>query len=124
MRSFIDYIVFKLSQEKQNINQYIELLDKLIWTHNLFPLEKIILVMVMKNYEGEQLHTCYRLMQLLLLVPSNFRYSLNLFLNSDNSPTYWSKPEQFNDHLYYHANKPEYFNFEGLRTPSGKNLYQ
>ncbi|KAI6655041.1 Mediator of RNA polymerase II transcription subunit 23-like [Oopsacas minuta] len=123
MRGFIDYIVLKLCQEKDKINRYIEVLDYLIWTYNLFPLEKIILVMAMKNYEGEQLHTCYRLMQLLLLVPSNFRFRLKEFLNSDNSPSYWSQPEQLNDHLEYHADKPEYFNFEGLRAgTSGEEM--
>ena len=123
MRGFVDYVVFKLCQEKQKINRYIEILDNLIWTFNLFPLEKIILVMAMRNYEGEQLHTCYRLMQLLLLVPANFRFRLKDFLNSENSPSYWSQPEQLNDHLDYHADKPEYFNFEGLRAgASGEEL--
>ena len=123
MRGFVDYVVFKLCQEKPKINRYIEILDILIWTYNLFPLEKIILVMAMRNYEGEQLHTCYRLMQLLLLVPANFRFRLKEFLNSENSPSYWSQPEQLNDHLDYHADKPEYFNFEGLRARASGELF-
>lgn len=71
--------------------------------------------MALKNYEDDHLYSCYRLMQLLLLVPRPFRARVALFQNTPNSVEYWSQLDQFEDHKHYHSQHPEFFDFEGLK---------
>uniref|UniRef100_A0A3Q3LUV9 Mediator of RNA polymerase II transcription subunit 23 n=1 Tax=Labrus bergylta TaxID=56723 RepID=A0A3Q3LUV9_9LABR len=115
VRTFADFLVYEFSTSAggPQLNKCIEMLNDMVWKHNIVTLDRLILCLAMRSHEGNEAQVCYFIIQLLLLKPNDFRNRVNDFVK-ENAPEHWLQSDWHNKHMSYHKKYPEKLYFEGL----------
>lgn len=115
LRTFADFLVYEFANSVggQHVNKYIDALNDLIWKCHVIQLDRLILCMALRSFEGNEAQVCFFIIQMLLLKPQEFKSRVYDFVK-DNSPEHWKQSDWHEKHLLFHRMHPEKFYFEGL----------
>eukprot|EP00117_Sycon_ciliatum_P033881 scpid18252/ scgid25972/ Mediator of RNA polymerase II transcription subunit 23; Cofactor required for Sp1 transcriptional activation subunit 3; Mediator complex subunit 23; Protein sur-2 homolog len=123
IRTFCDYLVTVHSQKNQNALEELEkslaAVSDMVWKYDVLPLDKFVLVMVMRNYDTNASRKAFFIVQLLLLKNNEFRKRVNFFVKTV-SPYYWLAEDSYVEHHEYLQTFPENLRFEGLARAVGE----
>lgn len=120
MRKMVDYIIFTLPPDPTSqLNITILRLRDLVWKYKLFPVERLVLYMVLHGYEGRDAQNCLLLLQCLLVSSQELRQQTSSLVK-EVPADYWSQPEWNQKHAAYLSQFPESFQPEvpGIGSPS------
>ncbi|KAI1287629.1 Mediator of RNA polymerase II transcription subunit 23 [Halotydeus destructor] len=114
LRTFCDYIVNELaiSSGGSDVKKYMEALNDLIWKCNIITLDKVLLCLTLRAYEGSHAQVSL-LICMLILDKEEFTKRVEDFVQ-ENSPEHWKHSDWHERHLRYQAKYPEKFYFENL----------
>ncbi|KAL3221335.1 hypothetical protein MRX96_005071 [Rhipicephalus microplus] len=122
LRTFADFLVFEVSNSVggQHVNKCIDALNDLIWKYHVISLDRLILCLALRSFEGNEIQVCFFIIQMLLIRPSEFKNRVLDFVK-DNSPEHWKQTDWHEKHLAFNRKYPEKFYFEGLQDLSGQS---
>ncbi|KAG8190668.1 hypothetical protein JTE90_001277 [Oedothorax gibbosus] len=122
LRTFADFLVFEFSVSAvgQLVNQYIDALNDLIWKYHVIQLDRMVLCLALRSFEGNEAQVCFFIINMLLLKSQDFKNRVYDFVNN-NSPQHWKQSDWHEKHLRFHQAYEEKFYFEGLRDLNTKN---
>ncbi|XP_064486798.1 mediator of RNA polymerase II transcription subunit 23-like isoform X1 [Ornithodoros turicata] len=122
LRTFADFLVFEVSNSVggQHVNKCIDALNDLIWKCHVISLDRLILCLALRSFEGNEIQVCFFIIQMLLIRPSEFKNRVSDFVK-DNSPEHWKQTDWHEKHLAFHRKYPEKFYFEGLQDLSSQS---
>ncbi|XP_065890172.1 mediator of RNA polymerase II transcription subunit 23-like [Dysidea avara] len=122
LRLLVDYIVHEVSNNPQLVNTAVIKLNELMWKYNLFPLDRLILTMCLRWFDSIDLQTCFKMIQMLILVPQEFRNRVISFLK-ECSPQHWEHEDNYQKHMAYLRQYPEKFSVASMNTFSHLPVY-
>ncbi|XP_037090079.1 mediator of RNA polymerase II transcription subunit 23-like isoform X3 [Pollicipes pollicipes] len=111
LRTFCDYLihVFSNSPDGGYLKKCVDGVHKLIWTYNVITVDRLILCLVLRPNEPNELRVCFFLIQMLVLTPpSEFIERIKKFV-SENDPRHWQQDNWHEKHLAFHQAFPERF---------------
>ncbi|KAM7295580.1 mediator of RNA polymerase II transcription subunit 23 [Ixodes scapularis] len=122
LRTFADFLVFEVSNTVggQHVNKCIDALNDLIWKYHVISLDRLILCLALRSFEGNEIQVCFFIIHLLLIRPPEFKSRVLDFVK-DNSPEHWKQTDWHEKHLAFHRKYQEKFYFEGLQDLSGQS---
>lgn len=90
LRTFVDYIVFEFSNSVagEHVNKYAEALNDLIWKFQIVSLDRLLLCMCLRGFNGCETQVCFFIIRLLLLKISDFKSTVQKFCKMQ-SPEHW-----------------------------------
>ncbi|KFM78814.1 Mediator of RNA polymerase II transcription subunit 23, partial [Stegodyphus mimosarum] len=127
LRTFADFLVFEFANSVggQHVNKYIDALNDLIWKCHVIQLDRLILCLALRSFEGNEAQVCFFIIHMLLLRPTEFKNRVYDFVK-ENSPEHWKQSDWHEKHLMFHRMYQEKFYFEGLHdlnTQSSQHTY-
>nr|XP_042903708.1 mediator of RNA polymerase II transcription subunit 23 [Parasteatoda tepidariorum] len=124
LRTFADFLVFEFANSVGGnlVNKYIDALNDLIWKCHVIQLDRLILCLALRSFEGNEAQVCFFIIHLLLLRPTDFKNRVYDFVK-DNSPEHWKQSDWHEKHLLFHRIYQEKFYFEGLHDPRSEHTY-
>ncbi|XP_043213331.1 mediator of RNA polymerase II transcription subunit 23-like isoform X1 [Amphibalanus amphitrite] len=111
IRTFCDYLIHVLSTSTDGafFKKCVDGVHKLVWTYNIVPIDRLILCLVLRPNEANELRLCSILIQRLMLTPpSEFIERVRKFV-AENDPRYWEQDNWHEKHLAFHSAFPERF---------------
>lgn len=118
LRYFADFLVNVFAQSVGGQHKiYVDALNDLIWKCNVVTLDRLILCMCLRAFEGVNSQVCL-LICWLLLEKDEFKSRVEAFVR-DNSPEHWKKADWSTRHAAFNDKFPEKLFFEYLEIPSG-----
>ncbi|GAB6022180.1 Mediator of RNA polymerase II transcription subunit 23 [Chamberlinius hualienensis] len=125
MRTFADFLVFEFANSGggQHVNKCIDALNDLIWKCNVLTLDRLVLCLALRSFEGNEAQVCFFIIQLLLLKPNDFRTRVNEF-TKENTPEHWKQSNWHEKHLAFHRKFPEKFFYETQQDLGGQSAQQ
>lgn len=125
LRSFCDLLVCEFSKSggTGHVNKCIDALNNLIWKYNIIALDRLILCMALRTHEGNDAKICFFIIQLLLLMPQDFRDRVSELVKT-MSPEHQVVRDFHSKHMEFHKKFPESFspedtsNAEAQTSPS------
>ncbi len=96
LRTFCDYFVHEFSNSGHGVqvNRCIEAVNDLIWKYHVFPIDRFILCLVLRNYEGSEAQVSFLIIQLLLVKSSEMQARVKDFLK-ENTPEHWKMTDWY-----------------------------
>ncbi|CAN7945661.1 unnamed protein product, partial [Ixodes pacificus] len=103
LRTFADFLVFEVSNTVggQHVNKCIDALNDLIWKYHVISLDRLILCLALRSFEGNEIQVCFFIIHLLLIRPPEFKSRVLDFVK-DNSPEHWKQTDWHEKHLAFH----------------------
>lgn len=122
LRTFADFLVFEFANSVggQHVNKCIDALNDLIWKCHVITLDRLILCLALRSFEGNEAQVCFFIIQMLLVRPNEFKNRVYEFVR-ENSPEHWRQSNWHEKHLAFHRKYPEKFYFEGLQDLSAQS---
>ncbi|XP_023222818.1 mediator of RNA polymerase II transcription subunit 23-like [Centruroides sculpturatus] len=122
LRTFADFLVFEFANSVggQHVNKCIDALNDLIWKCHVITLDRLILCLALRSFEGNEAQVCFFIIQMLLVRPNEFKNRVYEFVR-ENSPEHWRQSNWHEKHLVFHRKYPEKFYFEGLQDLSAQS---
>ncbi|CAG2102015.1 unnamed protein product [Medioppia subpectinata] len=122
MRTFADFLVYEFANlvGGQHVNKFIDALNDLIWKCHIITLDRLLLCLALRSFEGNEAQVCFFIIHMLLLRPSEFKNRVYEFVK-DNTPEHWKQSNWHDKHLAFNRKFPEKFYFECLQESSGQN---
>ncbi|XP_014671221.1 PREDICTED: mediator of RNA polymerase II transcription subunit 23-like [Priapulus caudatus] len=109
LRMFCDFLVLECAtSQSQQMNNNIQALSDLIWKYNVVTLDRLILCLALRSFEGNEAPVCFLVIRLLLIKPAEFRNRVNDFVK-ENSADHCLQSNWHEKHLAYHSKYPERF---------------
>ncbi|CAG0886018.1 unnamed protein product [Darwinula stevensoni] len=106
---------------KSTVNRCIEAVNDLIWKYHIFPIDRFILCLILRNHEEREAQVCFLIIQFLLVRYTDFQTRVTEFVH-DNSPEHWKLSNWHEKHLAFHSNYQETFAPEGLLDQNAATL--
>ncbi|GFU50837.1 mediator of RNA polymerase II transcription subunit 23 [Trichonephila clavipes] len=124
LRTFADFLVyeFAISPAGQHVNKYVDALNDLIWKCHVIQLDRLILCLSLRSFEGDEAQVCFLIIRMLLLKSQEFKNRVYDFVKY-NSPEHWKQSDWHEKHLMFHRVYQEKFYFEGLRDFNAQHTY-
>ena len=118
LRYFADFLVNELAVAYggQHLKKYVDALNDLIWKCNVVTLDRLVLCMSLRAFEGINNKVCL-LISMLLLEKPEFKSRVEAFV-SENSPEHWKLSDWSAKHAAFHEKFPEKLFFENLEVSS------
>lgn len=93
LRTFVDYIVFEFASSVggQLVNKYTEALNNLIWKFQIINIDRLLLCMCLRSFDGCEAQVCFFIIQLLLLKISDFKSTVQRFCMMQTAE-HWKSP--------------------------------
>lgn len=113
LRTFADYLVFEFTGMGQQVNKCVDSLNDLIWRCSIVPLDRLVLCLALRSFEGSEAQVGFFIIQLLLLRNLEFRNRVADFVK-ENSPEHWLQNNWHDKHMAFHKKFPEKYYFEGV----------
>jgi mediator of RNA polymerase II transcription subunit 23 len=110
-RKMVDYIVFTCPLPSSNLaqfNQVVMYLNELIWKYHIFPLDRLLLCMVMRGYDGQAAHTSLSLVHHMLLTDRDLHTRVSSLVE-EVRPDHWNCPDWHSTHAAFLQKFPESF---------------
>jgi mediator of RNA polymerase II transcription subunit 23 len=115
-RFFSDFIVFDSLASK--IEQVRSKLEDFVWKYQFISLDRLMLCLATRKYEGHDVQLCLVLMQQLMVMSTDLRNRIDAV--KDMAIGFWNHDNWHQLHVNYHQRFPENFNLESLsQTPAG-----
>lgn len=123
LRYFADFLVNELagSYGGQHLKKYVDALNDLIWKCNVVTLDRLILCMSLRAFEGINGQVCL-LICMLLLEKVEFKSRVEAFIN-ENSPEHWKQSDWNARHSAFNEKFPEKLFFENLEVSSSNKYF-
>ncbi|XP_074597338.1 mediator complex subunit 23 [Brevipalpus obovatus] len=122
VRTLADYLVLEFSKVRgQGVNRYFEKLNDLIWKNHIITLDRLLLCLTLRAYEGNEAQVSLFIIQMLLITCNEFQNRVNDFVQ-EISPEYWKHLDWQEKHAAFHRKYPEKFYFEGLAEMGSQNV--
>lgn len=113
LRTFVDYLVYEFADSVggPNVNRYAEALNDLIVKFQVITIDRLLLCMCLRCFDGSESQICYFIIQLLLLKISDFKTTVQKYCKMQtpehwkpNANTYEMNSEFLRQHpqKYYH----------------------
>uniref|UniRef100_T1KM15 Mediator of RNA polymerase II transcription subunit 23 n=1 Tax=Tetranychus urticae TaxID=32264 RepID=T1KM15_TETUR len=101
LRILVDYLVNEFTNlcGTQNVTKYIDKLNDLIWKSHVITLDRLLLCLTLRAYEGNEAQVSLFFIQMLLLKRTDFSNRVADFVR-EMSPEHW---KQSNWHRNHHA---------------------
>lgn len=98
LRTFVDYLVYEFASSKvgQHVNKYAEALNHLIWRYQIISLDRLLLCMCLRSFDGCENQVCFFIIQLLLLKIPESRQIIQKYCKAQ-SPEHWSPSANCNE---------------------------
>ncbi|XP_055939318.1 mediator of RNA polymerase II transcription subunit 23-like isoform X2 [Argiope bruennichi] len=124
LRTFADFLVFEfaISAAGQHVNKYVDALNDLIWKCHVIQLDRLILCLALRSFEGNEAQVCFLIIRMLLLKSQEFKNRVYDFVKN-NSPEHWKQSDWHEKHLMFHRIYQEKFYFEGLHDLNAQHTY-
>jgi len=109
LRTFVDYLVYEFANSVagQHVNKYAEALNDLIWKFQIISLDRLLLCMCLRSFDGCEAQVCFFIIQLLLLKISDFRSTVQKFCKTQ-SPEHWrSSANSYENNMDFLRRHPE-----------------
>jgi len=115
LRSLCDLIVseFGVSKGGGQVNKMIDAVNNMIWREAVTTLDRFVLTLALKCYEGNEAQICFFIIQLLLLKPADLRSRVSELVASTPPPALAEGLAFHEAHVAFHEKFPEKF------APSG-----
>jgi len=115
LKTFADFLVheFRIHGSDPQVNRRFQLLNEMIWKYNVFPLDRLILVLTLRNHEDKDSQICFYIIKVLLLNTQEFKTRIKKFV-ADNTAQHWNHVNWHERHTAYHEQFPERFYYEGI----------
>lgn len=85
LRTYVDYLVHEFSTSgAQHINRNAEALNKLVWKFQIVSLDRLLLCMCLRSFDGCESQVCFFIIQMLLL-KSDFKTTVQEFCKMQSS---------------------------------------
>lgn len=122
LRTFADFMVFEFANSVggQHVNKCIDALNDLIWKCNVVTIDRLVLCLALRSFEGNEAQVCFFIIQLLLLKHNDFRSRVSEF-TKENSPEHWKQSNWHEKHLAFHRKFPEKFFYETQAEHAGQS---
>lgn len=126
LRTFCDYLIhmFSTAPDSGRFKKYVEAVSKLVWNYCIVPIDRLILCLILRPNEWNELRMCYLLTQMLLLTPPSEMIDRVKAFVADNDPRYWQQDRWHEKHMSFHQRFPERFAPDDfLAEQSGKSTH-
>ncbi|ESO86009.1 hypothetical protein LOTGIDRAFT_167513 [Lottia gigantea] len=123
LRTFVDFLVYEVSLQSQQVNRYVEAVNDMIWKCNIITIDRLILCLVLRNMDSKESTLRFVLTQLILLQGNDFKERVHEFVK-DNSPEHWQSTNCHEKHMNFHRTYPEKFYFEGIQDMNSPIQHQ
>ncbi|KAL5478126.1 hypothetical protein EMCRGX_G025007 [Ephydatia muelleri] len=107
VRKLVDYVVYTNTSNTQ-LNNVATKFNELVWKYNIICLDRLVLCMVLRRYDGQDAQVCFAILRHLLLVPQEFSQRVSFFVR-EVPPNYWEVPSWDQKHAVYLRQYPETF---------------
>lgn len=106
MRTFADFLVFEFANlvGGQHVNKFIDALNDLIWKCHIITLDRLLLCLALRSFEGNEAQVCFFIIHMLLLKPSDFKNRVYEFVK-ENSPEHWKQSNWHEKHVAFNRVK-------------------
>lgn len=128
LRTFVDYLVyeFSLSVGGQDVTKFASALNDLIFKFQIISLDRLLLCMCLRSFDGCAAQVCFFIIQLLLLKISDFKTTVQKFCKMQ-SPEHWrQQSKSYEVNMEFQRQHPEKYYHDFLtenNIPSmGKTL--
>ncbi len=103
MRTFADFLVFEFANlvGGQHVNKFIDALNDLIWKCHVLTLDRLLLCLALRSFEGNEAQVCFFIIHMLLLRPSEFKNRVYEFVK-ENTPEHWKQSNWHEKHVAFH----------------------
>lgn len=109
VRMLVDYLTYEVSALKnEQPMKKVQALNDLVWQCNIIPIDRLILILVLRVTDNSEAQAAMFIIQVLLLKMSNFLTRVRDFVHS-NSPDTWAQDDWHNRHTMFHFQYPEKF---------------
>eukprot|EP00731_Ephydatia_muelleri_P023574 Em0015g1157a len=99
VRKLVDYVVYTNTSNTQ-LNNVATKFNELVWKYNIICLDRLVLCMVLRRYDGQDAQVCFAILRHLLLVPQEFSQRVSFFVR-EVPPNYWEVPSWDQKHAVY-----------------------
>ncbi|XP_054154034.1 mediator of RNA polymerase II transcription subunit 23-like [Oppia nitens] len=122
MRTFADFLVYEFANlvGGQHVNKFIDALNDLIWKYYVITIDRLILCLALRSFEGNEAQVCFFIIHMLLLRPQEFKNRVYEFVK-ENSPEHWKQSNWHEKHMAFNRKYPEKFYFECLQEVNSQN---
>ncbi|OQR66851.1 mediator of RNA polymerase II transcription subunit 23-like [Tropilaelaps mercedesae] len=126
LRTFADFLVYEVSTCGQDqmlmINKSIDAVNDLIWKCYVIPLDRLILTLALRPFEGNEQQVGFFIIQRLLISNGEFKSRVYDFVK-ENSPEHWTQSDWHERHQQFQRKYPEKFYWENLPDSSQPHHY-
>lgn len=91
------------------MSKAIEAITAMIWKYHFFTIDRFVLCLALRSYDGGEIQIGFYVIQLLLVRNSEFRNRAQEFVK-ENSPEHWKQSNWYEKHVSFHKKFPEKFN--------------
>jgi len=107
IRTFVDYLVHEFSTSgASHINKNAEALYKLVWKFQIVSLDRLLLCMCLRTFDGCEAQVCFFIIQLLLL-KSDFKNTVQEFCAMQSSEHWRPDANCYETNAKFQKNHPE-----------------
>lgn len=92
LKTFVEYLVYEFANSVagEHVNKYAIALNDLIYKYQVLSLDRLLLCMCLRGFEGCEAQVCFFIIQLLLLKISDFKNIVKKFCEMQ-SPKHWEQ---------------------------------
>ncbi|RWS25047.1 Mediator of RNA polymerase II transcription subunit 23-like protein, partial [Leptotrombidium deliense] len=123
LRTLADFLVYEFANSfgGQHVSKCIDALNDLIWKCHVITLDRLLLCLALRSFEGNEAQVCLFIIQMLLLKPNEFKNRVYEFVQ-ENSPEHWKQSNWYEKHIAFLRKYPEKFYFEHFQDISGQSI--
>lgn len=111
LRTFVDYLVYEFANSVggQHVNKYAEALNDLIWKFQIISLDRLLLCMCLRSFDGCEAQVCFFIIQLLLLKISDFKTTVQNFAKMQCAEHWRPNINTYHVNMEFQRRYPEKF---------------
>lgn len=116
LRTFADFLVLEFANLMggNHVNKSRDAVNDLIWKCNIVTLDKLLLCLALRSFEGNEAKVCFFIIQLLVLKNIDIKNRINDFVK-ENSPEHWRQSNWWEIQNNFHKKYPEKYYFDYLQ---------
>lgn len=109
LRTFVDYLVYEFANSVagQHVNKYAEALNNLIWKFQIVNLDRLLLCMCLRSFDGCEAQVCFFIIQLLLLKISDFKSTVQKFCKMQTAEHWKPNVNCYDVNIQFQRRHPE-----------------
>ncbi|UXI17024.1 putative ATP-dependent RNA helicase [Sarcoptes scabiei] len=121
LRTFADFIVLDFANlVAGNVTKCREAVNDLVWKYHIFTIDKLLLCLSLRSFEGREAQVCFFIIQSLVLDNADIKNRIQDFVK-ENSPLYWRHSDLSESQNKFHQKYPEKYYFNHLDDGSHTN---